>query len=377
MPPCPAPPAPTASPTTPRQVLRELHRSCQTEDGRDDTKKGTQLLEIYALEIQLHSEQRNSKKLKELYQVGGWGGGREAGAWLRRAHWGGTLARAQLSACVCLPRGQREQLRLPRRGAARGRRAARGRPALPAARRHLHCPAPAAGPIQSRPPRPPAAPPVERRRRWPSRARSRTRASWASSASAAARCTCGSGPGHRRPPTSSRPSSRTTRWGGPRGTGGAHVVQAAGGAVRAPCLVQHGWLGQQRQGSHGRMDGRRCVRCSSRFRWPLHCHRAGGQRAARAVPKGGAWEGGLAAWGDCAEVAGPWRRLPAPEQLRLMCFAHVAHLLPPPLLLHPPLPPPTHLRTYASTLRIHPPTHPTHPTPRPAPPRSTWCWPTC
>lgn len=54
-------------------MLRELHRSCQTEEGGDDMKKGTQLLEIYALEIQLHSEQRNSKKLKELYQVwSGW-----------------------------------------------------------------------------------------------------------------------------------------------------------------------------------------------------------------------------------------------------------------------------------------------------------------
>lgn len=132
------------------QVLRELHRSCQTEDGRDDLKKGTQvgrvqggreegglqgpllasrgsqvgfanflaspqhclacasrccrccsppppalrsilqdhnstrpllrppapqLLEIYALEIQMHTEQKNNKKLKELYQVGRGRGG--------------------------------------------------------------------------------------------------------------------------------------------------------------------------------------------------------------------------------------------------------------------------------------------------------------
>eukprot|EP00887_Chlorella_sp_A99_P001483 scaffold8.g1483.t1 len=34
------------------RVLRELHASCQTEDGRDDLRKGTQLLEIYAGEIQ-------------------------------------------------------------------------------------------------------------------------------------------------------------------------------------------------------------------------------------------------------------------------------------------------------------------------------------
>lgn len=30
-------------------------------------KKGTQLLEIYALEIQIHTEQKNTKRLKELY----------------------------------------------------------------------------------------------------------------------------------------------------------------------------------------------------------------------------------------------------------------------------------------------------------------------
>ena len=31
------------------------HRSCTTEGGQDDLKKGTQLLEIYALEIQVKS----------------------------------------------------------------------------------------------------------------------------------------------------------------------------------------------------------------------------------------------------------------------------------------------------------------------------------
>ena len=60
------------------QVLRELHRSCQTEEGVDDLKKGTQLLEIYALEIQMHTEAKNSKKLKQLYQVR-WGVG--LGVW--------------------------------------------------------------------------------------------------------------------------------------------------------------------------------------------------------------------------------------------------------------------------------------------------------
>jgi hypothetical protein len=35
------------------RLLRDLHASCKREDGTDDAKKGTQLLEIYALEIQV------------------------------------------------------------------------------------------------------------------------------------------------------------------------------------------------------------------------------------------------------------------------------------------------------------------------------------
>ena len=42
--------------------------SCQKEDGSDDLKKGTQLLEVYAIEIQMYTEQKNNKKLKQLYQ---------------------------------------------------------------------------------------------------------------------------------------------------------------------------------------------------------------------------------------------------------------------------------------------------------------------
>ena len=49
------------------KILRELHRSCQTEDGADDQRKGTQLLEVYAVEIQMHTEQKNTKALKQLY----------------------------------------------------------------------------------------------------------------------------------------------------------------------------------------------------------------------------------------------------------------------------------------------------------------------
>ena len=36
----------------------------KTDDGEDDLKKGTQLLEIYALEIQMYTAQKNNKKLK-------------------------------------------------------------------------------------------------------------------------------------------------------------------------------------------------------------------------------------------------------------------------------------------------------------------------
>ena len=29
-----------------QRIIRELHRSCQNDDGSDDLKKGTQLLEV-------------------------------------------------------------------------------------------------------------------------------------------------------------------------------------------------------------------------------------------------------------------------------------------------------------------------------------------
>jgi COP9 signalosome complex subunit 2 len=48
-------------------LQQQLHASCQTDDGEDDLKKGTQLLEIYALEIQMYTAQKNNKKLKALY----------------------------------------------------------------------------------------------------------------------------------------------------------------------------------------------------------------------------------------------------------------------------------------------------------------------
>merc|ERR1712126_606263 len=50
------------------KILKQLRMSCQTHEGEEDLKKGTQLLEIYALEIQMYTAQKNNKKLKALYE---------------------------------------------------------------------------------------------------------------------------------------------------------------------------------------------------------------------------------------------------------------------------------------------------------------------
>jgi len=49
------------------RILKDLHKSCQLDNGEDDPKKGSQLVDIYALEIQMHTATKNNKKLKELY----------------------------------------------------------------------------------------------------------------------------------------------------------------------------------------------------------------------------------------------------------------------------------------------------------------------
>jgi COP9 signalosome complex subunit 2 len=51
-----------------QRILRDLHRSCTTDAGHDDQKKGTQLLELYALEIQMHTEKKDNKKLRATYE---------------------------------------------------------------------------------------------------------------------------------------------------------------------------------------------------------------------------------------------------------------------------------------------------------------------
>lgn len=51
------------------RLIRDLHRATASGDGDDQSQKGTQLLEIYALEIQMYNETRNLKKLKEIYNA--------------------------------------------------------------------------------------------------------------------------------------------------------------------------------------------------------------------------------------------------------------------------------------------------------------------
>src|SRR5271154_6361045 len=55
------------------KILRLLHKACQNEEGEDDQSKGTHLLEVYAIEIQMYTETKNNKKLK-VRHVGEHGG---------------------------------------------------------------------------------------------------------------------------------------------------------------------------------------------------------------------------------------------------------------------------------------------------------------
>jgi len=49
------------------KMIRELHKTCQTPDGADDVSKASLLLEIYALEIQMCTQTKNSARMKEIY----------------------------------------------------------------------------------------------------------------------------------------------------------------------------------------------------------------------------------------------------------------------------------------------------------------------
>jgi len=50
-----------------RKAVADLHASCRLPDGRDDPAKGTYLLEVYALEIQLCSATKDTARMKALY----------------------------------------------------------------------------------------------------------------------------------------------------------------------------------------------------------------------------------------------------------------------------------------------------------------------
>jgi COP9 signalosome complex subunit 2 len=50
------------------KIIRQLHKSCHLQDGAKDQQKGTLLLEIFALEIQMYTETKNNKKLKQVYK---------------------------------------------------------------------------------------------------------------------------------------------------------------------------------------------------------------------------------------------------------------------------------------------------------------------
>ncbi|KAG6883700.1 hypothetical protein C0992_008068, partial [Termitomyces sp. T32_za158] len=52
------------------KLIRDLHNATGSiNDGDDQSQRGTQLLEIYALEIQMYNETKNLKKLKEIYNA--------------------------------------------------------------------------------------------------------------------------------------------------------------------------------------------------------------------------------------------------------------------------------------------------------------------
>eukprot|EP00178_Gracilaria_changii_P019634 TRINITY_DN568_c1_g3_i1.p1 TRINITY_DN568_c1_g3~~TRINITY_DN568_c1_g3_i1.p1 ORF type:complete len:438 (-),score=91.13 TRINITY_DN568_c1_g3_i1:42-1355(-) len=52
------------------KLLEQLHDSCKTPEGQDDVaKKGSLLIDVYALEIQMYTATNDIKKLKGLYEL--------------------------------------------------------------------------------------------------------------------------------------------------------------------------------------------------------------------------------------------------------------------------------------------------------------------
>ncbi|TMW57840.1 hypothetical protein Poli38472_014443 [Pythium oligandrum] len=50
------------------KIVRELIASCEEEDSEDGVKKNSQLLEVYALQIQMYTSQKDNKKLVSIYE---------------------------------------------------------------------------------------------------------------------------------------------------------------------------------------------------------------------------------------------------------------------------------------------------------------------
>jgi len=50
-----------------QRIVKTLHKTCQKPDGSDDVSKGSHLLEVYALEIQMCTLTKNSLRMKEIY----------------------------------------------------------------------------------------------------------------------------------------------------------------------------------------------------------------------------------------------------------------------------------------------------------------------
>jgi len=50
-----------------QRLVKTLHKTCQKPDGSDDVSKGSHLLEVYALEIQMCTLTKNSLRMKEIY----------------------------------------------------------------------------------------------------------------------------------------------------------------------------------------------------------------------------------------------------------------------------------------------------------------------
>ncbi len=50
------------------KILKTLHDKCLLRDGSADIRKGTQLLEVYAIQIEMCTELQNNRKLKEYYK---------------------------------------------------------------------------------------------------------------------------------------------------------------------------------------------------------------------------------------------------------------------------------------------------------------------